>query len=61
MTDWSQGEFVHTILVDDDAPSPEGWRVWCVPHGPLGACERRVDAVLIGLEHDAAYGGGSAR
>lgn len=57
---WTQSEFVHIVLVDEEI-TPQGWRVWCVPHGHLGTCWYRPDAVLIGLEHDIIYGGGSAR
>lgn len=53
-------EFIHTILIDDDE-QPEGWRVWCVPHGYIGAWSNRVEAVLKGLEHDVEYNGKSCR
>jgi hypothetical protein len=53
-------EFVHSILIDDDE-QPEGWRVWCVPHGYIATYPTRTEAVLRGLEHDVEYGGESCR
>lgn len=53
-------EFGHLILLDE-VPSPQGWRVWCIPHGPLGAYPSAVEAFLAGLEHDVEHGGQSCR
>jgi len=41
----------HFIIVSE-GEDPEGWRVWCLHHGSLGAYLSRVQAVLIGLRHD---------
>lgn len=49
-------EFVHSIVIDDDG-QPEGWRVWCVPHGYIDAYPTRTEAFLRGIEHDVEYGG----
>jgi hypothetical protein len=51
---------MHTIVIDEE-PGPEGWGVVCIPHGPLGAWEDRVEAFLEALKHDAKYGGMSCR
>lgn len=47
------------IVVVDDVPGPEGWRVVCIPHGPIGARTGRTAAFLLALEHDYENGGGS--
>ena len=45
----------HCVWMD---PSPEGWEVKCIPHGPVGAREGHLDAYLLGLQHDYDMGGG---
>lgn len=52
--------FTHLILIGEEA-APDGWHVWCVPHGPLGAYLSPVQAFLRGLEHDVEHGGQSCR
>lgn len=47
----------HVVQHDDDMPGPDGWRVWCIPHGSIGVYASRVQAYLAGLEHDFALGG----
>jgi len=58
--DASPSGFNHLVLTDEVA-TPEGWRVWCVPHGPLGAYPSPVQAFLRALEHDVEHGGGACR
>lgn len=41
----------HFILFSEQE-TPEGWRVWCLHHGPLGAYLSPVQAILIGMRHD---------
>jgi len=48
----------HTVVIDED-PGPDGYRVVCIPHGPIGAWDDRVEAFLKALEHDHEHGGGS--
>ena len=50
----------HVVVIDEE-PGPDGFAVVCIPHGPVGAWERRVDAFLHALEHDEEHGGTSAR
>lgn len=50
----------HTLVIDEE-PGPEGFRVVCTPHGPLGAWESPVEAFLRALEHDVRHGGMSTR
>jgi hypothetical protein len=45
----------HCIVIDD--LTPDGWPVRCIPHGLVGIHQDRVQAFLMALEHDAAYGG----
>jgi hypothetical protein len=45
------------ILVIDEAPGPDGFRVRCIPHGPLGEpCPTYLAAVLRACQHDNRYG-----
>jgi hypothetical protein len=57
---FTQERFIHLILMDE-AITPQGWHVWCIPHGPLGAYRSAPEAFLAGLEHDVLHGGGSCR
>jgi hypothetical protein len=40
----------------DEVETPEGWRVWCLRHGSLGAYLSPVQATLIGMRHDTDSG-----
>lgn len=46
---------LHFIMLDE-VETPEGWRVWCLRHGSLGAYLSPVQATLIGMRHDTDSG-----
>jgi hypothetical protein len=46
----------HTIVIDE-APTPEGYGVLCIPHGPLEPGKTYMEAFINAVQHDEKYGG----